>query len=328
MPIQLMDGFDQLPGAEKVKDALVSLGYTFSGSGTPEFTTGRLDGSQAVLLPQNDKRVGLERNVRIDNGKLVIGFAMYATERARLLSINGDLLVLDWKEDGLRIGTQVSIARPIRNRWYYIELVLIQASLEVELYINGDQDITAALPTKLASAKTADLQFGGYNPTNVTGKPAPTDGTIVKSDLRIDDLYVGDELLNPISIITRFPTEDAQVEFEASVPGVKHFQLVTRNPPDPGQFVTSYKTGSVDLFRSSGAIPADATIRAVGLTFLARKGDIDERAMGMIVGDAEKVVKDLTLENRYYTRVFETDGAGKPWTPEGLSTATFGVAVR
>lgn len=239
MEIQLLDGFDQVPGASNIAATLVSLGYAIEGDGALSWTPGRSDGSQALMLSQADETVTLLREFSWGGDVFVAGFSVLATERAQLLTVNDGALDIGWDDDGMHLRDQVSTAKPIRNRWYYLELVLDKAAGECRLHINGELDMTAPLPDALATIETIDLAWGGFNPTNVAGEDPPTDGTIIPSDISIDDLYVADELLGPQAIYTRFPDADATSEWTAAHGG-DHYVEVTQLPPDDEHFITSY----------------------------------------------------------------------------------------
>lgn len=327
MEILLLDGFDQAPAATNIAATLTSMGYEIFGDGALSWAPGREDDSQALVLSQADDTVALERSLPWNGDVIVIGFAVMATERAQLLSVSGESgFVIGWDDDGMHLRDQVSTAKPIRNRWYYLEVELDKANNICQLYINGDLDMTAPLPDGMAGATQVDLSWAGVNPTNVAGQEPPTDGTIIPSDIAIDDLYVADEVLSPQAIQTRFPDADVLTEWTAANGG-PHYEEVTQQPPDAGHYITSFTTGARDTFTSSKTLPEGATITAAAITVRARKGDIDDRAIGLLLGDDEELQSELTLEAAYYTKYFQP-GEGETWDAATLESLPFGVAVR
>lgn len=74
-------------------------------------------------------------------------------------------------------------------------------------------------------------------------------------------------------------------------------------------------------------MPEGSTATAVAITVRARKGDIDNRALGVILGEDEALQEDLTLENQMYTKFFQP-AEGATWDAATLEAMPFGVAVR
>lgn len=325
MEIQLLEGFDQMPGATDIRATLANLGYTVSGDGNIAWGEGRDDASQAVALTQDVAIVSVARQFEFGD-TLVTGFAVNTTERAQVIAVNSDALVVEWNDEGMHLRDQVSTAKPIRNRWYYVELELDKTALECRVYINGTLDMTAPLPDDLATATQATFRLGGVNPTNEAGQPPPVGGD-VEAVMRFDDWYVSDERLSPIEVRTRFPTADAQTQWSTPTGEGPHWPEVTQQPPTDERYITSYDTGAIDSFTSDTELPAGADILAVAVTARARKGDIDTRALGLRFGDAEEVQDTLTLDSEWYVKFFPApDGA--PWTAAEVEAETFGVAVR
>lgn len=325
MEIQLLEGFDQVPGASDVRATLTSLGYAVPGAGEIAWGGGRSAGSQAVSLEQAVSTVAVSRTVDFLD-TLVTGFAVNVTERAQLVSVNGTDLVVGWDDGGLHLRDQVSVAKPIRDRWYYIELELDKLALECRVYINGSLDMTAPLPDSLETADTVALQLAGVNPTNEAGQPPPSSG-VVESIMRYDDWYVSDERMGPLEVRTRFATADVVTDWSTPTGAGPHYPEVSQQPPTDSRYITSFETGAVDEFTSDTALPVDADVLAVAVTARARKGDIDTRALGIRFDGQEQIQTSLTLDSQWYVKFFPAP-AGTPWTAAQIEAATFGVAVR
>lgn len=328
MKIELVEGFDQAPGASDIKALLEGQGYRVNGAGTLGWAEGRAEDSQALQLTQDDANIDVERTFTVTGDKQVIGFSLFATERAQVVEVDGGPLTLGWDDDGLQLRDQTSTVKPIRDRWYYIELVIDQAAMTCTLWVNDVEDVSAVLPDPVASASEITYRFGGVNPTNEAGREPPDDGSEVPTEMRLDDVYVADERWGPVVVYTRFPDADDTSEWD--VPGEEgdpHWEEVTHQPPTDAHYIVSAATGATDTFTSSKTIPVDAEILAVAVTARARKGDIDDRALGLILGGDEKQQDTLTLDSEYYSQYFAAP-SGTPWTAAEIESRPFGVAVR
>lgn len=262
------------------------------------------------------------------NARVVIGFAHRATARGRILSIK-DLLDIDWPA-GIEILGVRGASVPIRNVWYYYEIEIDKIAGKARLYVNDTLDLEADLPAAAAAMTNYALTWQAEN------------GAVAM----LDDLYMldGDQAgastlttrLKPISVPLRKPTADVDVNWTGSAPG-PHWPLVGLLPPSSGSYVRSAESGAQDLYSSDTPLPAgagtvDAPIIAVGVIALAQKSDLDNRQLGLIVGEAgnQKEVIDTTLSTslEYSYAVFEKAPGDVAWTAENVESTPFGVAVR
>lgn len=256
--------------------------------------------------------------------RIVIGFCHRATARGRIFSV-ANLFDLDWP-GALSIIGQLSAAIPIRNAWYYYELVIDKAAATVSLFVNNTVDIVVPLPPAVATMTQFDLTWLAEN------------GAVA----RLDDLYLLDSAttdgaalvnrLGPVRIPIRLPTADVDVNWEGSSPG-DHYALVGLLPPSETSYVRSATSGAQEVFSSSTALPpAASTILAVGVMALARKSDLDNRQLGLVVGTGseQKEVIDTTLSisSEYSFGHFEKAPDGSAWTPANIISTPFGVVVR
>lgn len=270
----------------------------------------------------------MSRTFTSTSNKVVIGFAHRATARGRIFSIK-DLLDMDWPA-GIQILGVAGASVPIRNTWYYYEIVIDKQANKVYLYVNDTLDITADLPAAGATMTSYTLTWEAEN-----GATA-----------RIDDLYLVDSditggstltgRLKPISVALRLPTADVAANWDASDLG-PHFPLVGLLPPSTASYVRSAVSGEQDLYSSNTALPAgagtaSAPIIAVGVVALAQKSDLDNRQLGLVVGAVgnQKEVIDTTLSTtpEYSYAVFETAPGDQPWTADNVQSTPFGIAVR
>jgi hypothetical protein len=260
--------------------------------------------------------------------RVVVGFAHRATARGRIFSITG-LLDMDWPA-GIKILDVDGASVPIRNTWYYYEIVIDKTAETVTLYVNDTLDLVAPLPPAGAAMTSYVMKWTAEN-----GAVALLDDVYMLDS----DVAGGAELVNrlkPISIPIRMPTDDVSVEWIGSDPG-PHWPLVGLLPPSTASYVRSATSGDMDLFTSATALPAGAgsvetPIIAVGLIALAQKSDLDARQLGLVVGaignQSEVVDTTLSISPEYSFAVFEKAPGDIAWDATNVVSTPFGIAVR
>jgi photosystem II stability/assembly factor-like uncharacterized protein len=266
----------------------------------------------------------LQRVFNSTANRVVIGFAHRASARGRIMSVAG-LFDMDWPGPIEILGVQ-STAVPIRNAWYYYELVIDKAAKTVSLFINNTVDVVVPLPTTVTSMVDWTITWQAEN------------GAIA----RIDDMYFLDSAttggaalvnrLQPIRIPLRLPTSDVNVEWESSA-AIPHWSLVGVLPPSASSYIYSGEGGAEDLFNSGVALPAGAgAVLAVGLVALAKKSDLDNRQLGLVVGSggtqSEIIDTVLSINSEYSFAIFEKAPGNVAWDASNILTTPFGVVVR
>lgn len=331
MALLWMDGFDHfanINGASATATALGTAGYTATSSGTDGvlINTGRVAGAYAVRLKQMASVTGsMQRSFTSTEDKVVIGFAYMATERSDIVDIEG-LIALKWPV-GCQLNGVDGTAIPIRNIWYYYELVIDKTANTIALWINGYLDITAPLPAEGAAMTTFNVRWG-----NVVVNGA------AQTTQYIDDLVFIDgsganihDRIGPIEITTRFPDADVTSEWEPAVAGPL-YAMVNKRPPEAGSYIQSNVSGDEATFTSTQALPNDAQIFAIGIVARAMKTDIDNRQLGLVWGDGanrlEFLDSSLSTDNEYSYGVFEAPAAGQTWSKAIIEAQSFGVKVR
>lgn len=318
--LKFMEGFDQLRGQSDIAAGLAKCGYVVSG--TPTLVEGRTPTQQAVSLSGG---AGFSRVFTSQNSKVVFGFAF------RALGSRGDLIDIEnvgrvtWSPENGKLSCAggVGTAILLLDLWYYIEVVLDKATSTIEIYVNNGRDISAPSP---ASANTVT----DYRVT----WSSSTDTTLLIDDLQFIDNSTGKytDRVGPLQITSRLPLVDVDKEWSPST-GTDHYPLVYNQPPVDGKFIQSNTSGATDTFLSNTPIPAGAEIIAVGLTVLNKKSDVDNRQLGMVIGQKGQTQKEvidteLSTTDKYSYAVFETNQTNQDWTDERLSEAPFGVVVR
>lgn len=266
--------------------------------------------------------------------KIVFGFAIKATgARMRVCRIEGGVLDLDWDTTTgkLKIGTTLGAAVLILNAWYFIEVVMDTSSNTISIYANDELQMTVPMTTAPTSPVT--ITWGQTATQSATGEQT------------IDDLYVLDnaagtriDRLGPCSVNTRFPTADITTQWTivpngASPAPTDHYAVAAQlsalesNKP----YLQSNINGNTDEFRSNAVLPNSNTIYGVGLVALARKGDLDDRKLGLkLTVSSVSDEKQITLieANKYVQSTYETPPGGGSWTQNAVETATFGIVTR
>ena len=279
----------------------------------------------ALLFASLSPPTTISRTIISTASRVVVGFAHRATSRGRILTIE-NLMDLEWPASLSILGTD-STAIPIRNAWYYYELVIDKTAKTVSLFVNDTADIVVPLPDHVATMSQFKFTWMAEN------------GAVA----RVDDLYLLDsatadgasliDRLRPIRIPLRLPDADVDVNWEGSTPG-DHHTLVGLLPPSESTFVRSAEPGAQELFKSSTPLPPSASVvLAVGVMALARKSDLDNRQLGLAVGPAgptqrEVIDTTLSINPEYSFAIFENGPSGNPWTPASVLATPFGVIVR
>lgn len=318
--LKFMDGFDQLKGVADPVKGLAQCGYTATGGVT--LAPGRTATQIAVQLADT---ASLVRVFPSPQSQVVFGFAFKAVGgRMPLLSIKSvGTLTWDGVNGKLSMAGGQGTAILLLELWYYIEVVLDKAAATLTVYVNNGKDFEAALPTGANPLTEYELTWASAS----------------KMQLLIDDLVFIDaengkyiNRVGPVAITSRLPMVDVDKEWSPST-GTDHYPLVYNQPPVDGKYIQSNTSGAVDTFLSNTPLPQTTGIVAVGMTVLCKKSDVDNRQLGMCIGQksaAQKVVIDteLSTEPQYSYAVFETNQTGLDWNDERLSQAPFGVIVK
>lgn len=318
--LKFMDGFDQLKGQTDIVAGLTKCGYTVSG--TPTLEEGRTAAQLAVSLPDN---ATLKRVFTSQNSKVVFGFAFRAIGKRHTLITIKDVATVTWDESTGKVscagGTGTAIL--LLDLWYYIEVVLDKTTSTLEVYVNNSVDVTAPSPSSANPVTNYEVTWA----------------SVAQAEYHIDDLQFIDNApgkytsrIGPIQITARLPLVDVDTEWSPSS-GTSHYPLVYNQPPVDTKFIQSNESGAIDTFLSNTPIPDTQNILAVGLTVLNKKSDVDNRQLGMVIGQkgqTQKEVIDVALSTteKYSYAVFETNQSNQDWNDERLNAAPFGVIVR
>lgn len=318
--LKYMEGFDQLKGMTNIVDGLTQCGFTVSG--TPTLVEGRTATQLAVSLPDT---ASIKKTFPSQNSKVIFGFAFRAIGKRHTLVTIKDVVTLTWNESTGKItaaggeGTAILLL----DLWYYIEIVLDKTTSTIEVWVNNGKDITAPSPSSANPVTNYEVTWA----------------SVATAQYLLDDMVFIDNSngkyinrVGPVQITSRLPLVDVDKEWSPST-GTDHYPLVYNQPPVDGKYIQSNTSGAIDTFLSNTPLPDTQNIIAVGMTVFNKKSDVDNRQLGMCIGQkgqTQKVVIDaaLSITNKFSYAVFETNQTDQDWNDERLSNAPFGVIVK
>jgi hypothetical protein len=159
--------------------------------------------------------------------------------------------------------------------------------------------------------------------------------------IELDDFYVVDSdggqnatRLGPISVVTRAPSVDATKEWTiVGQAATTHYTVAAQAEPGKASapYLQANVAGKKDVFTSNTVLPNDNQIFAVSLVSYARKGDLDDRSLGMTIGTSGGEVESqvpLTEAYKFHNVVFEQAPGGVAWNQNRVETSQFGIAAR
>lgn len=332
------DGFDHYVAKDAPANALsaylTSAGYVVRNptNNTFAISDGMDTGSLALKMTINQGSAtppSLSYTVNSEGNLVVFGFAFRGSgARLRIARID-NIADIDWDQatGRIKIGNSLGANVIILNAWWYIEVEIDKTAGKMRVYANDTFQIETELPPDLGNQHTITW---GLTSTSMTT------GTI-----ELDDFYVVDDTpgqntsrLGPVAIITRVPTSD--VEAEWSIVGTSnpnHYEIAAQL--DPGRanapYLQSNVIGKRDIFASNVVLPNDNQVYAVSVVTYARKGDLDDRAVGLVVktdGGELEISKPLTEAYQFHQAVFEQAPGQVPWNQSRVETSQFGIVSR
>lgn len=341
-----MDGFDQYAPAgttgDKVQQYLQANGYDVRNASAATFSIidGRQTANNAVVPGQcalrftikqsSSVNASLSRTFSSQANKVVVGFAMRATgERMRTVRVE-NIIDVDWDtETGkLKVGEVLGASVLILNAWYYHELMIDWDAGTIEVWTNNERQLT--VPTPQSKLTNYTVTWGQTGNATGTGVQDLDDFTLIdSSNGKIVDR------VGPQDVFFRPPTADVKTEWSIVDGGgvTSHYQVAAQLlPGDTGKpYLQSNVAGAIDQFRSNAALPNNNEIYAVAVNAYARKGDLDDRSLGIVLqtGDTpqETEVK-LTESFKYYQVTHEAPPSGGTWNQNMVESTEFGIVTR
>lgn len=334
------DGFDHyVPVGTKgtaIQDYLQAAGYTVRNASdtTFEMVEGRRSGAMALkfkVAQSSSINASLSWGFTTTSELAVFGFAMKASlSRMRIARIE-NIVDLEWDvtTGKLRVGEELGATPLILNAWYYFEIEVNKTANTVKIFANNELQLTVQPSSPPTTQYT--IVWGQ------TGT-APNAG-----EQTLDDFYVIDgtgsrnnERLTPIEVTSRMPTADVKKEWEVANASSEtpHYQIAAQlSPGGEGKpYLQSNQAGAQDMFRSNVTLPNNNQIFAVSVIAYARKGDLDDRKLGLTINTAGGTPSEtqvaLTESYKYYQASYETAPGGAAWNQNNVESLEFGITTR
>lgn len=338
------DGFDHYAadGATGVvvEPYLTAAGYTVRNQTATTFViaAGRRTGAHALqfnVTRNSATNASLSWSFTPSGNYACFGFAMNASgSRMRIARIE-NVVDIDWDltTGKIMVGSQLGAAPLILNAWYYFEIEVDYSNKNCKIWANNELQLTVDL-SSLTFPTILTIVWGQVG-------TAPNGGTQL-----LDDFYVIDgsgtrnnARLQPVEVTTRAPSADITTEWEIVANGATpapttHWSVVAQLEPNAANkpYLQSNTAGATDLFRSNTALPTQNQIFAVSVLAYARKGDLDNRSIGLITqpsgGTENEVQLALTESFKYYQATYEQAPGGTDWTPNNVESLQFGIRTR
>lgn len=336
--LQFIDGFDHYAppseSAANVAAYLAAAGYSVSNAAASTFAIAagqdvNSTGVKMSFIAGSGTPPNFQKGFNTAASLVVFGFSMRGTgSRTRIARINGAIdLNWDAATGKLVIGTTQGADVIILNAFWYIEVEIDKTLGKVNVYANNALQLTVDLPA-------------GAITTNHTIMWGLTGGTGTAATMEIDDFYFLDNSggannarLGPIQITTRAPTTDVETEWTAVGSAGTHASIVSQLSPNTpnAPYLQANVEGKVDSFTSNTVLPNDNVIFGVQQVAYARKGDLDDRALGITVqtsGGEVEVEVDLTTSFAYRTAMFEKAPGNVDWNQNRVETSQIGIVAR
>lgn len=344
MAFKFCDGFDHY-AADGVKGAtlepyLTANGYTVRNATDATFAVapGRRTGAHALqftVARNSSTNASLSWGFTFTGTYVCFGFAMNASgSRMRICRIE-NVLDIDWDATTGKISVngQLGLNPLILNAWYYFEVECDFSAKTVKIWANNELQLTVDI-SSVSTPAVATIVWGQVG-------TAPDAGVQL-----LDDFYVIDGTgsrnnarLNPVEVTTRAPSADITTEWEivangASPAPTTHWGVVSQLEPNAANkpYLQSNTAGATDLYRSNTALPTNNQVFAVSIIAFARKGDVDDRKIGLLVqpegGTTSETQLSLTESYKYYQATFEQVPGGGDWNQGNVEALQFGIRTR
>jgi hypothetical protein len=333
-----VDGFDHYAATSEssanVATYLQAAGYSVSNvsSNTVNIADGQDVGSTGVKLTIGagaNNPPSFQKTFNTAASLVVFGFSFRgAGSRQRVARING-AVDLNWDANTgkLVIGTTQGADVIIMNAFWFIEVEVDKGDGKVRVYANNALQLEVDLPAgAITTAHT--IQWG------------PSGTSVTAATIEIDDFYVVDNSggtnnarLGPIQIATRAPTADVTTEWTAVGSAGTHASIAAQLSPNASgaPYLQANVEGKRDRFSSNTVLPNDNQIFAVQQVAYSRKGDLDNRNLGITIqtpGGETEVAVPLTTTYAYRTAVFEKAPGNVDWNQVRVEGSVMGIVAR
>jgi len=331
------DGFDHYAPktalAADITSYLQAAGYVVNNAtnNTFQIADGQDAGSLGLKMTVQagaSTPPSFSRAVTTPASLVVFGFSFRGqTSRLRFARIAG-VIDLDWDAatGKMKVGAVSGQDVIILNAFWFIEIEVDKTANEVRVWANDTLQLTVPLPGGVGETYT--ITWGMSAASAVAGV------------IDIDDMYILDNngginnaRLGPIQVITRAPTADVTAQWTPVGATGAHYSILAQLEPGKANapYLQANVDGKIDKFTSNVVLPNANQIFAVALTSYAKKGDLDDRKLGMTVGTAGGDVEvqiPLDTAFAYKQTIFEQAPGGQAWTRNIVESSNFGIVAR
>lgn len=339
MTMLALDGFDhyaaKTESSPNIATYLTAAGYTVQNAGAN--TLNIVDGQEAgntglriTVVAGSATPCNVIKSITTAASKIIFGFSFRgAGSRQRVCRISGQVdLMWDANTGHLYMGTDIGTDVIILNAYWFIEVVIDKTANTITVYANNTAQLTTALPGG-AAGNTHSVQWGN----NATSASAAT--------IDIDDFYIVDnaggqntDRIGPIQAVTRAPSSDVTPNDWTPVGSTgSHASIVSQLSPNSpnAPYLQANVAGKTDMFASNTVLPNANQVFGVALVSYSRKGDLDDRQLGMLVKTAAGTTEaDVTLTTAFQYResIFEQAPGNVGWTQALVESSNFGIVAR
>lgn len=338
MSLKFTDGFDHYAATTEVAAAITTYlqaaGYTVNNATNTTFNivNGTDAGSLGVkltIVAGSGTPPSLSRQLTTTATKIVWGFGFRGTtNRSRICRIDNAVdLEWDTTTGRLKIGSTLGADVIILNAWWYFEIVMDRTAGTLTVFANDTEQLEVPLPGGITDLHTITWGLTASSPANAT--------------FELDDFYIVDndggqniDRLGPVAIVTRAPTADVEEEWTiVNASHSNHYAVAAQLSPGAtgAPYLQANVAGKTDTFQSNNVLPNDNTIFGVSLVSYARKGDLDDRQLGLLMDvNATEVEQQVPLTEafKFQQSVFEQAPGGVAWTRARVEGSTFGIVAR
>ncbi len=338
MAMKFMDGFDHYAAttesAANIAIYLTAAGYSVANAANNKLNivAGQDANSNGVKLTidagsSTPPNVSYPFTTTADS--VFFGFSFKGTgSRVRIARLNGTVdLGWDGVTGKLFVGAVQGADVIIMNAYWFIEIEIDKVAAKVRVWANDTLQLEADLPGG-AVTNNHVIQWG------LTGANA-TAATVEIDDFVVVDSSGGTQntRTGPLQVITRAPNADITTEWTPQGSAGTHASIAAQLSPNTANapYLQANLEGKTDRFSSNTVLPNDNVIYGVQLVAYARKGDLDNRSLGMLIkttaGEVETQVT-LATSYAYKTAMFEQAPGAVPWNQNRVESSNFGIVAR
>lgn len=331
------DGFDHYTDASanavSITALLQAAGYVVNNATNTTFNmapgqdSGSLDLkmtiAQGAATPPS-----FSRSVTSAASLVVFGFSFRGTQSRIRFARIANVIDLDWDAatGKMKVGDTLGNDVIIMNAFWYIEIEVDKTENVVRVWANDTLQLTVPLPGGVGNTYT--ITWG------ISSSP------LTSATIEIDDTYILDNSggvnnarLGPVQVTERAPTADVTTQWTPVGSTSSHFSILAQLSPNAANapYLQANIEGKVDAFTSNTVLPNNNQVYAVGLVAYAKKGDLDDRKLGLTIttgGGSTEAQVPLDTSYAYKQAIFEQAPGGVTWNQNIVESSQFGIVAR